>query len=1360
MQEDNCEASTSITQLLRESYLAEVRIQQEHGEKSRLEGLSQHSHYGSKSGDSQDLDGQDESPDLSAFLSQEELDKSVDLAHQAIGLCSHEVNKDEKQINLNIPNKDSSDICKPTGNKKVSELKGSSEKSNNISYQCENFSKSSCSSKEIFKELKKQPKTTPCSTESESKKDYLSKAADFIEELSSLFKTNSSKRVKPRTCKSSRSRAQAKSHSRSQHSNWSVDERERAHVPFSAQVCDESIPKQESEEIAQAPVLPASTEKITIEAENNEVQSKHLSIEDTKGDPPRFSQRLKSREAAEGSRVQLECVVTGLPKPEVRWYCERKELKNSSDIQIAYDGNHCSLIISEAFVEDTGRYTCLASNINGSDTTSAELYIEGLTSSESEHDSAKEEISEVQDDTPIAVVDPSPPHNPLNTNSEHHQLRCPGVLSEVQPIQQIQSPTKFLQGLDGLPLMAAPVFIKPLQDVTSIEGQLVVLECRIKGVPFPKIEWYREETLIEDSPDFRILQKKPRLTSDSAEICTLVIAEAFAEDSGMFTCTASNKYGTMSSSAHLNVRGTEDHNAVNLNASSSVIVEATATNMQVQPNKMLLQSSVPFKPKLESVLVNHQDHKPKAGLRVHFKLPEDDAGSEPSFEEGHDKTNKQNTWTSGQISPTKEPPPVLAKPKLDSLQLRQLHNQVLLEQQQDPSEIQSTTQSPSLSTSFPSSSPATMNIPTSTPHVSAQMPSASRSPMPTNTLPQAFNYTRPKQFIAAQNVRSHSPSFSPLPTSITISQKTEKDDGKENYFGFSHTQHHVMYPSSPTPVSYGYSTNAIGQTTPLVPPLLNFQPRIASPVHNSVAFLSSVLPSLPSAPPTNAMGLPMGAPVIPVQGVMKKMLKSPRMSTNDEIRESKDAVMRDLDRMSSFKDDLFLTGQQKVIYEDKMAHRFFGSNSPSVINFDEVKNMSVSQEYKVSGFEQRLMNEIEFRLERTPVEESDDEIQHEDIPTGKCIAPIFDKKLKHFRVVEGSAVAFSCKLVGIPVPKVYWFKDGKQISKKNGHFKMKREGDGTCILYIESVINDDDGNYTVMAANPQGRISSSGHLMVQSTPFRSRIIPSIQRQRTRSRVTEGEEPVQERFFCPHFLQAPGNMVAHEGQVCRLDCKVSGLPNPDLMWLLDGIPVVPNFTHKMLVRENGIHSLLIDPLTASDAGTYTCIATNKAGQNAFSLELSIVAKEITRQPVFIEKLQNTGVAEGHPVRLDCRVMGMPPPFIYWKKENETIIANRDRISLHRDSTGYVCLLIQPTKKEDAGWYTVSAKNEAGIASCTARLDLYAQWHQNIKQQIRKVQSPSSRYAALTSQGLDSKSAFTSVDTPQIPAKQNAMESDEL
>lgn len=73
------------------------------------------------------------------------------------------------------------------------------------------------------------------------------------------------------------------------------------------------------------------------------------------------------------------------------------------------------------------------------------------------------------------------------------------------------------------------------------------------------------------------------------------------------------------------------------------------------------------------------------------------------------------------------------------------------------------------------------------------------------------------------------------------------------------------------------------------------------------------------------------------------------------------------------------------------------------------------------------------------------------------------------------------------------------------------------------------------------------------------------------------------------------------------CQVSGLPTPDLTWLLNGKPVLPDGTHKMLVRETGVHSLLIDPLSQNDAGTYTCLATNKTGQNSFSLELTVVGK---------------------------------------------------------------------------------------------------------------------------------------------------------
>lgn len=43
-------------------------------------------------------------------------------------------------------------------------------------------------------------------------------------------------------------------------------------------------------------------------------------------------------------------------------------------------------------------------------------------------------------------------------------------------------------------------------------------------------------------------------------------------------------------------------------------------------------------------------------------------------------------------------------------------------------------------------------------------------------------------------------------------------------------------------------------------------------------------------------------------------------------------------------------------------------------------------------------------------------------------------------------------------------------------------------------------------------------------------------------------------------------------------------------------------------------------------------------------------------------------------------------------------------MFHDASGKVCLLIHDVNKKDAGWYTVSAVNEAGVATCHARLDV--------------------------------------------------------
>ncbi|NXG78783.1 PALLD protein, partial [Baryphthengus martii] len=93
-----------------------------------------------------------------------------------------------------------------------------------------------------------------------------------------------------------------------------------------------------------------------------------------------------------------------------------------------------------------------------------------------------------------------------------------------------------------------------LQNIRATKGQLVVFECRIRATPTLQVHWYREYDRIIDSADFRILRKSsvPKFVI-SEEVCTLVITEAFPEDSGIFKCVAENEFGSAASSARLSV---------------------------------------------------------------------------------------------------------------------------------------------------------------------------------------------------------------------------------------------------------------------------------------------------------------------------------------------------------------------------------------------------------------------------------------------------------------------------------------------------------------------------------------------------------------------------------------------------------------------------------------------------------------------------------------------------------------------------------------------------------------------------------------------------------------------------------------
>jgi titin len=72
--------------------------------------------------------------------------------------------------------------------------------------------------------------------------------------------------------------------------------------------------------------------------------------------------------------------VTGIPTPVVKFSREGAEIQSSPDFTIVQEADLYSLLIAEAFPEDSGTYSVNAANSSGRSTSTAELLVQGIVS--------------------------------------------------------------------------------------------------------------------------------------------------------------------------------------------------------------------------------------------------------------------------------------------------------------------------------------------------------------------------------------------------------------------------------------------------------------------------------------------------------------------------------------------------------------------------------------------------------------------------------------------------------------------------------------------------------------------------------------------------------------------------------------------------------------------------------------------------------------------------------------------------------------------------------------------------------------------------------------------------------------------
>ncbi|XP_012862831.2 hemicentin-2 [Echinops telfairi] len=241
--------------------------------------------------------------------------------------------------------------------------------------------------------------------------------------------------------------------------------------------------------------------------------------------------------------------------------------------------------------------------------------------------------------------------------------------------------------------------------------------------------------------------------------------------------------------------------------------------------------------------------------------------------------------------------------------------------------------------------------------------------------------------------------------------------------------------------------------------------------------------------------------------------------------------------------------------------------------------------------------------------------------------------------LAGGQVELECRTSGVPVPQVEWTKDGQPIVLGDPHIQLE-EG-GQLLRIIRSHLGD-EGRYQCLAFSAAGQQAKDFQLRVHSRP-----------------TIWGANETSE-------------VAVMEGHPVRFLCEARGDPPPDITWLKDGTPL-PISTEA--VSSRGGRQLQLATTRDSDAGVYTCQASNAAG----------TAEKTTRLEVFefprVDILGGENITAPflRPVTLQCVGSGIPAPSLRWWKDGVALAASGGNLK------------IEKVDLRDEGVYTCSATN---------------------------------------------------------------------
>uniref|UniRef100_A0A0N4ZRH8 protein-tyrosine-phosphatase n=1 Tax=Parastrongyloides trichosuri TaxID=131310 RepID=A0A0N4ZRH8_PARTI len=243
--------------------------------------------------------------------------------------------------------------------------------------------------------------------------------------------------------------------------------------------------------------------------------------------------------------------------------------------------------------------------------------------------------------------------------------------------------------------------------------------------------------------------------------------------------------------------------------------------------------------------------------------------------------------------------------------------------------------------------------------------------------------------------------------------------------------------------------------------------------------------------------------------------------------------------------------------------------------------------------------------------------------------------------------------------KIIWTKNGEIINNERGKFHISSDN---LKLTIHNAELSSAGKYSCEVSNEAGDAEIDINLKVL-------IPPKIDKS--------------------NLIQNP---LAILNKTISLECPVSGIPQPTVTWLRDGINI--DFDSEKYFDDGNGQILNIKKVDTNDQGKYTCLVESPAGKTSEDFDLQVLI------PPHMEtyETQHINKREGEVLTLVCPVkvpieQNVPVEIVWYKNNIPLDPLSSNHFKLLSDGRRYQVLV---SSFADSANYTCQAMNRAGEA----------------------------------------------------------------